>query len=271
MLFMKRNKQEPIDEDVDITATSSDEDIKTSTKSISSSFSGLFCRYDSDYDDSYIKWLLSDAENVPVPVILMQSSISPLDVKIPSVDELSKTVEIPDDYIPASTVLPSGDDSDDEDDPVISKYSSNSELVSAFLTSKDAKLLQITAQDKDAAGDYSNIVTVKTIDDVAYFTNTISRIVVTLSYNDFSKAFKYIQSVNAPFSSISFDCNKKIISLYLTPVTIGSSDISNEVTDSPFDITTTEAAQDQSNTDSDITSSAQESSQFDIQYLGGDE
>ena len=149
----------------------------------------------------------------------------------------------------------------------ISKYSSNSELVSAFLT----KLLQITAQDKDAAGDYSNIVTVKTIDDVAYFTNTISRIVVTLSYNDFSKAFKYIQSVNAPFSSISFDCNKKIISLYLTPVTIGSSDISNEVTDSPSDITTTEAAQDQSNTDSDITSSAQESSQFDIQYLGGDE
>lgn len=153
----------------------------------------------------------------------------------------------------------------------ISKYSSNSELVSAFLTSKDAKLLQITAQDKDAAGDYSNIVTVKTIDDVAYFTNTISRIVVTLSYNDFRKAFKYIQSVDAPFSSISFDCNKKIISLYLTPVTIGSSDISNEVTDSPSDITTTEAAQDQSNTDSDITSSAQESSQFDIQYLGGDE
>ena len=149
----------------------------------------------------------------------------------------------------------------------ISKYSSNSELVSAFLTSKDAKLLQITAQDKDAAGDYSNIVTVKTIDDVAYFTNTISRIVVTLSYNDFSKAFKYIQSVDAPFSSISFDCNKKIISLYLTPVT----DISNEVTDSPSDITTTEAAQDQLNTDSDITSSAQESSQFDIQYLGGDE
>lgn len=153
----------------------------------------------------------------------------------------------------------------------ISKYSSNSELVSAFLTSKDAKLLQITAQDKDADGDYSNIVTVKTIDDVAYFTNTISRIVVTLSYNDFSKAFKYIQSVDAPFSSISFDCNKKIISLYLTPVTIGSSDISNEVTDSPSDITTTEAAQDQLNTDSDITSSAQESSQFDIQYLGGDE
>lgn len=153
----------------------------------------------------------------------------------------------------------------------ISKYSSNSELVSAFLTSKDVKLLQITAQDKDAAGDYSNIVTVKTIDDVAYFTNTISRIVVTLSYNDFSKAFKYIQSVDAPFSSISFDCNKKIISLYLTPVTIGSSDISNEVTDSPSDITTTEAAQDQPNTDSDITSSAQKSSQFDIQYLGGDE
>lgn len=91
----------------------------------------------------------------------------------------------------------------------ISKYSSNSELVSAFLTSKDVKLLQITAQDKDAAGDYSNIVTVKTIDDVAYFTNTISRIVLTLSYNDFSKAFKYIQSVDAPFSSISFDCSKK--------------------------------------------------------------
>lgn len=151
----------------------------------------------------------------------------------------------------------------------ISKYSSNSELVSAFLTSKDVKLLQITAQDKDAAGDYSNIVTVKTIDDVAYFTNTISRIVLTLSYNDFSKAFKYIQSVDAPFSSISFDCSKKIISLYLTPVTIGSSDISNEVTDSPSDTTTTEAAQDQLNTDSDITSSAQKSSQFDIQYLGG--
>ena len=148
----------------------------------------------------------------------------------------------------------------------ISKYSSNSELVSAFLTSKDVKLLQITAQDKDAAGDYSNIVTVKTIDDVAYFTNTISRIVLTLSYNDFSKAFKYIQSVDAPFSSISFDCSKKIISLYLTPVTIGSSDISNEVTDSPSDTTTTEAAQDQLNTDSDITSSAQKSSQFDIQY-----
>lgn len=153
----------------------------------------------------------------------------------------------------------------------ISKYSSNSELVSAFLTSKDVKLLQITAQDKDAAGDYSNIVTVKTIDDVAYFTNTISRIVLTLSYNDFSKAFKYIQSVDAPFLSISFDCSKKIISLYLTPVTIGSSDISNEVTDSPSDTTTTEAAQDQLNTDSDITSSAQKSSQFDIQYLGGDE
>lgn len=153
----------------------------------------------------------------------------------------------------------------------ISKYSSNSELVSAFLTSKDVKLLQITAQDKDAAGDYSNIVTVKTIDDVAYFTNTISRIVLTLSYNDFSKAFKYIQSVDAPFSSISFDCSKKIISLYLTPVTIGSSDISNEVTDSPSDTTTAEAAQDQLNTDSDITSSAQKSSQFDIQYLGGDE
>lgn len=153
----------------------------------------------------------------------------------------------------------------------ISKYSSNSELVSAFLTSKDVKLLQITAQDKDAAGDYSNIVTVKTIDDVAYFTNTISQIVLTLSYNDFSKAFKYIQSVDAPFSSISFDCSKKIISLYLTPVTIGSSDISNEVTDSPSDTTTTEAAQDQLNTDSDITSSAQKSSQFDIQYLGGDE
>lgn len=153
----------------------------------------------------------------------------------------------------------------------ISKYSSNSELVSAFLASKDVKLLQITAQDKDAAGDYSNIVTVKTIDDVAYFTNTISRIVLTLSYNDFSKAFKYIQSVDAPFSSISFDCSKKIISLYLTPVTIGSSDISNEVTDSPSDTTTTEAAQDQLNTDSDITSSAQKSSQFDIQYLGGDE
>ena len=40
-------------------------------------------------------------------------------MKIPSVDELSKTVEIPDDYVPASTVLSSGDDSDDEDDPVI--------------------------------------------------------------------------------------------------------------------------------------------------------
>lgn len=146
----------------------------------------------------------------------------------------------------------------------ISQYATNSDLVSAFFDTKVLSLISITAQDRDEQGEYSNIVTVKTVDDVAYFTNTISRIVITASYKDFAKAYKYVSELSVPYSSVSFDVDKKTVSIFVTPVTIGTSDISNEVTAPLSEDTETSVES------LDAIDNQEATTEFDIQYLGGD-
>lgn len=170
----------------------------------------------------------------------------------------------------------------------LAKYSTNTQLVSDVLNTDILTLMQITAQSKDEKGQYNNVVSVQTIEETAYFTNTISRLVVDASFNDFKKAYTYLSELTVPYSAINFDMKNKIVSIYLTPATIGTSDISSEYTttnseslesNSESDEGAPAAAGNGANGDelSNSNDSVEEAvdagvaaTEFDIQYLGGD-
>lgn len=163
-----------------------------------------------------------------------------------------------------------------------SQFSTNTDMLNAALNSKSVKLMQITAQVKDESGRYSNVATVNSVEETAFFTNTISRIVLDVSYKDVKKAYKYVSKLEVPYSAVNFDLKKKVISIYLVPVSIGDSDISSEFTTPVTDLQNTQSEDSQttnkatSATESaggaeDVIPSVVESTQMDIQYLGGDE
>lgn len=167
----------------------------------------------------------------------------------------------------------------------VSKYSTNTDMISAVLDTDTISLLQITAQSRDDKGQYSNVVTVQSVEETAYFTNTIARIVVDASYKDFKKAYDYVSGLDVSFSSLRFDIKNKVVSISLTPVIVGTSDISSEFTTPVVEENSTEVTEpavtndgvvDPDATDGSDTSiesaisSGEESTEFDIQYLGGE-
>lgn len=77
---------------------------QTASKPIQSLFDNVFCTYNSDYDDSYIKWLLEDEKGILVPVLTLESKITRPKLKLKSVDELLANASIPDDYVTGNTV-----------------------------------------------------------------------------------------------------------------------------------------------------------------------
>lgn len=154
----------------------------------------------------------------------------------------------------------------------ISQYQNNSEMVKAVLADKQFKLISITAQSKDEFGVYNNIVTVDDVDDVAYFTNTVSRIMVTVSYKNFDKAYKAVTELAVPYSSVQFDYAHNTVSIFITPVTIGDSVITSEMTapDSEMIENTEATTKNDSESVGDALNNAEQATEFDIKYLGGD-
>lgn len=154
----------------------------------------------------------------------------------------------------------------------ISQYQNNSEMVKAVLADKQFKLISITAQSKDEFGVYNNIVTVDNVDDVAYFTNTVSRIMVTVSYKNFDKAYKVVTKLAVPYSSVQFDYVHNTVSIFITPVTIGDSAITSEMTapDSEMIENTETTTKNDSESVGDALNNAEQATEFDIKYLGGD-
>lgn len=152
----------------------------------------------------------------------------------------------------------------------LSRYASNSEMVSAVMNTDDSilKLVQIIAQNKNEVGQYKNIVTVTTIEETAYFTNTISRIVINAEYKDFQKTYEYLGTLDVPFAKIEFDTKNKMVSLYLTSLTAGDSDISSEFTVSGSDVSSDTESSDLNEI---LPEESTQSEEFDIQYLGGDQ
>lgn len=154
----------------------------------------------------------------------------------------------------------------------ISQYQNNSEMVKAVLADKQFKLISITAQSKDEFGVYNNIITVDNVDDVAYFTNTVSRIMVTVSYKNFDKAYKAVTELAVPYSSVQFDYVHNTVSIFITPVTIGDSAITSEMTapDSEMVENTEATTKNDSESVGDALNNAEQATEFDIKYLGGD-
>lgn len=154
----------------------------------------------------------------------------------------------------------------------ISQYQNNSEMVKDVISNKQFKLISITAQSKDEFGAYNNIVTVDNVDDVAYFTNTVSRIMITVSYKNFDKAYKAVSELKVPYSSVQFDYVHNTVSIFITPVTIGDSEITSEMTalDSEATETTEGTTKSDSESVDDALSNAEPATEFDIKYLGGD-
>lgn len=152
----------------------------------------------------------------------------------------------------------------------LSQFQTNSSMVASLLNTDKLSLVQITAQAKDSTGNYSNVVSVDNVDDVAFFTNTIDRMVVTLQYENLEEAYAYISSCSVPFSYIEFNSEDKTIVLYLIPVTIGNSDISNELT-APTDTQNSVSDTQTSSEANETVDGESMSTEYDIQYLGGDE
>lgn len=146
------------------------------------------------------------------------------------------------------------------------KYGTNTELVEHFLDTDILKMTSITAQSKNGIGDYEDILSVTNVDEVAYFTNTVSRIAITASYNDMGNVFTYITATDIPFSKVSFDIAAKAVTVYVTPITIGTSDVSSEFIVDAEGATTQQPAETQH-----VNDAAQDDTEgFDIQYLGGE-
>ncbi len=148
----------------------------------------------------------------------------------------------------------------------VAKYGTNTELIESFLNTDILKMKSITAQSKNSMGDYEDIISVKDTGEVAYFTNTVSRIAITASYNDMGNVFKYITSTDVPFSKVNFDIANKTVTVYVTPITVGMSDVSSEFT-ADAEGTATQQPEEAKPVDN-TTQSGTEG--FDIQYLGGE-
>lgn len=143
----------------------------------------------------------------------------------------------------------------------ISQVASNTDLVSDVLNTDCGKIVTITALAKDSSGEYAPIISVDNVDDVAFFTNTVEAIAVSLQYEDFNKAYEYAASLPYPYSSVNFDTTTKIMTIRLLPITAGSSDIDNELTATPSSETVPAT---------ELLDANEASSEMDIQYLGGD-
>lgn len=151
----------------------------------------------------------------------------------------------------------------------ISQYNTNTEMLTDLLKTDCIKLIQITAQARNAQGIYENILSVTSVEEVAYYTNTVSRIVMTASYDNFDDAFNYMANCTVPFSILQFDVKSKTVSVFMTPVTIGTSDVSSEFTDMPEAGAATEDSSAKT-TEGIIPNGTESAGDFDIQYLGGD-
>lgn len=147
----------------------------------------------------------------------------------------------------------------------VSSYTTNSDMIADLVNSSVVELMQITAQKRDEFGNYSNVVSVTTTDEVAFFTNTIDRIMVLVKYADFNQAYEYITSVKVPYTTVDFDVDNNTLSIGVTPITIGTSELDSEITQTPKTDT------DQAGSEASAEEEPETSSEFDIQYLGGDE
>ncbi len=76
-------------------------------RKIHSMFSGVYCRYDYEYDDSYVKWLVTDTESVIEPLVEDLSAFPRSSISIKGVKEILKNAKMPTDYLgdAASTQL----------------------------------------------------------------------------------------------------------------------------------------------------------------------
>lgn len=66
---------------------------------VHSLFENVFCTYSSDYDDSYIRWLLEEDMEVAIPVLTLESKIARPSLHLKPIDELLANASIPDDYV----------------------------------------------------------------------------------------------------------------------------------------------------------------------------
>lgn len=87
------------------------ESVKKSNYKMDSLFDGVFCEYDYDFDNSYIKWLLTSGVDVVSPVITNRSVLPVMNIKIPDVAELLKDTKLPADFI--STAVTNSSDEEE--------------------------------------------------------------------------------------------------------------------------------------------------------------
>lgn len=147
----------------------------------------------------------------------------------------------------------------------INTASSNVDLVQKVLDTDLLKLVSATALAKDATGEYKSVVTVQDIDEVAFFTNTLSAIAISAKYEDFDEVCNYISALEYPYSAVYFDKTLNMVTIRLVPVTMGTSEIDSDIT------TTPEATETENVTPDTEIVLPEGSTDMDIQYLGGDE
>lgn len=108
----KRKKENIILEDHDAPDKLSDStEVTSEAVPVRSIFRGLYCQYDYNSDNSYVKWLVEDETNVCGPVITDMAHTPRNRCKLPSLKDLMMEVAIPSDLI--STPGPTVDDEED--------------------------------------------------------------------------------------------------------------------------------------------------------------
>lgn len=104
---MKKRKDKHTVNEVNATAENSYEKAASvmSAYPINSMFDGAYCKYNYPYDDSYIRWLLYDAQTVVSPVLEIETGIPLPKILIKDAEELVADNTVPKDYIEDSMFM----------------------------------------------------------------------------------------------------------------------------------------------------------------------
>lgn len=73
--------------------------IATVNQNVASMFVGKFCKYDFDYDNSYILWIVSQASAVKSPVLTLDSNVPRMKIALRDADTLIKDASVPQDFV----------------------------------------------------------------------------------------------------------------------------------------------------------------------------
>lgn len=114
---------------------------------------------------------------------------------------------------------------------ITNSYVSNTEMIETFLTKCDCQFVSATAQSVDSSGQMLNVLTVNSLNDVAYFTSTVTSISLKLEYKDLIKTLQNVLESDITFNEIEFDESKNVMTINVAAVTQEGSVISNEITD----------------------------------------